>query len=331
MEQFATERPWAIVLAGGEGTRLQSLTRKIDGDARPKQFSRIFGDRTLLGHTRARLLPVFDDDRTLFIVTRDHDRFYRSELAGVDRANILEQPANRGTAVALIASLLQLLQFHPDAIVGIFPSDHYYANYGAFALIVKSAIGVSKTHHDSVVLIGAKPQWPETEYGWIEPGAAISNRRQPAIFAVNRFCEKPPLLEARDLMRRGGLWNTFVTVGRAGAFLNILATTAMPVLTRIAHGVAHRDLGSVYGDLDTVDLSRDVFSRQPGSLLVMEDRASGWADLGHPERVISTLDRHQVEPEWLRQMRRTELLQLNESPGPRHQTTGALQISASAA
>src|SRR5215471_1055459 len=144
MEHFLAEQPWAIVLAGGEGTRLQSLTNKIEGDARPKQFSKIFGDRSLLGHTRQRLRPIFKEERTLFLVTRDHDRFYRNELAGVDRANMLEQPANRGTAVALIGSLLQLLQFKPDAIVGIFPSDHYYANDGAFATTVKSAISVSK-------------------------------------------------------------------------------------------------------------------------------------------------------------------------------------------
>ena len=63
MKQFATEEPWAIVLAGGEGARLQSLTHTIEGDSRPKQFSNIFGSRSLLGHTRERLRPVFNDDR----------------------------------------------------------------------------------------------------------------------------------------------------------------------------------------------------------------------------------------------------------------------------
>jgi len=56
--QHITQQRWAIVLAGGDGTRLQGLTRKIDGDARPKQFSRIFGDRSLLGHTREHLKPM---------------------------------------------------------------------------------------------------------------------------------------------------------------------------------------------------------------------------------------------------------------------------------
>jgi hypothetical protein len=104
-------------------------------------------------------------------------------------------------------------------------------------------------------------------------------------------------------MRRGGLWNTFVAVGRAGAFLNLLAATHMPALSRVARAVAHRDLGSVYGEIDTIDFSRDVLSREPRSLLVLEDAASGWADLGHPERVISTLDRHRIEPQWLTEMR----------------------------
>ena len=325
MEQFATEQPWAIVLAGGDGTRLQDLTRQIDGDPRPKQFSRIFGNRTLLGHTRERLRPVFNDDRQLFVVTKDHDQFYQSELADIDHSQVLEQPANRGTAVAIITSLFQLLQHKPDGIVGIFPADHYYADEGAFASTVKSAIRISKAQQDSIILIGAKAQWPEIEYGWIEPGPAIATPCRARVFGVSRFCEKPPLLEARALMRNGGLWNTFVAIGRAGAFLNLLAATVMPAMTRIARAVAHRDLGRVYGEIDSIDFSRDVLSHQPRSLLVMEDAASGWADLGHPERVISTLDRYQIEPEWLSEIRRANSLQPVAPVALSYQTTAPLR------
>jgi mannose-1-phosphate guanylyltransferase len=186
----------------------------------------------------------------------------------VDPGHVLEQPANRGTAVAIISSLLQLLQYKPDAIVGIFPSDHYYADDDAFAAALKSAISISKTHYDSIVLIGAKPQWPEIEYGWIEPGPLMINGTRAPVFTVSRFHEKPPLLEARDLMRRGALWNTFVVIGRAGAFLSLLAGTALPEMTRIAEAVAYGDLSRAYGKIETIDFSRDVLSLEPRRLLV---------------------------------------------------------------
>jgi mannose-1-phosphate guanylyltransferase len=300
------QRPWAIVLAGGDGIRLQGLTQTIDGDSRPKQFSRIFGDRSLLAHTRERLRPIFTDNRLMFVVTKDHDKFFKKELADVDPSRVLEQPANRGTGIAIIAALLQLLKYEADSVVGIFPSDHYYADDAAFAATVKSAINICHENEDSIVLIGAKPEWPEVEFGWIEPGPSISNPCQPTVFGVTRFCEKPPLPEARKLMRKGGLWNTFVAIGRAGVFLKLLAATQMPAMTRIADAVAHQDLASVYGELEAIDFSRDVLSREPRRLLVMEDAASGWADLGHPERVISTLDRHHIEPTWLSEMRGTK-------------------------
>jgi mannose-1-phosphate guanylyltransferase len=257
----------------------------------------------LLGHTRERLRPIFNDDRVLFVVTKDHETFYRRELLGVDPVNVLEQPANRGTAVAIIAALLQRLQNKPNAIVGVFPSDHYYADDAAFITTVSSAITTSKRRHDSIVLIGAKPQWPEIEYGWIEPGPLVTDGSGAPVFSVSRFCEKPPMLEACDLMRRGGLWNTFVAIGRAGAFLNLLAATVMPAMSRIAEAVAHCDLSRAYRDIETIDFSRDVLSREPGRLLVIEDAGSGWADLGHPERVISTLDRYQIQSRWLSEIR----------------------------
>jgi mannose-1-phosphate guanylyltransferase len=73
---------WAVMLAGGDGTRLQSLTLKIAGDSRPKQFCSIFGGESLLAQTRARLESLSHVDRELFVVTRAHETYYREELPG---------------------------------------------------------------------------------------------------------------------------------------------------------------------------------------------------------------------------------------------------------
>ncbi len=318
--QHITQQRWAIVLAGGDGTRLQGLTRKIDGDSRPKQFSRIFGDRSLLSHTRERLKPIFGAHRLMFAVTKEHESFYTEELADIDRSCVLEQPANRGTGVAIIAALLQLLEYEDDAIVGIFPSDHYYADNAAFMAIVNSAIKVSSEHDDSIVLIGAKPEWPEVEFGWIEPGVLLTNGTRTPLFGVSRFCEKPRLAEARSLMRKGGLWNTFITIGRASAFLKLLSATVLPAMTSIAEAVARRNLDSVYNEIEAIDFSKHVLSREPGGLLVMADHTSGWADLGNQARVIDTLDRNNTEPDWLRKMRRSDVaaqVNLHVQIGPR--------------
>jgi len=299
-----TQRPWAIVLAGGDGTRLQGLTSKIDGDPRPKQFSRIFGDRSLLGHTRERLKPIFGDNRLRFVVTKDHENFYKEELADIDPSRVLEQPANRGTGVAIAAALLQLLECEVDVTVGIFPSDHYYADNAAFAATIQSAIDVSSEHDNSIVLIGAKPEWPEVEFGWIEPGVAIANGIGVHLFGVTGFREKPPIDTAQTLMSKGGLWNTFITIGRAGAFLKLLTATVMPLMSRFAEAIGRGDLSDAYDEIETIDFSKHVLSADPSALLVLADGASGWADLGNPARVIETLGRNEIEPDWLREMRR---------------------------
>jgi mannose-1-phosphate guanylyltransferase len=298
------DRPdaWAILLAGGDGTRLQSLTRKIAGDLRPKQFCRLFGDRSLLGHTRKRIRPIFSDDRTVFVVTRDHETFYMEELADANASRVLTQPANRGTGVAIIVALLRILQYDADAVVAIFPSDHYFADEAAFAATVRSSIIAAREYAESVILIGAEPQWPEVGYGWIEPGEPFASWSQSPLLRVGGFWEKPPLARARELMKIGGLWNTFVTAGHASAFLKLLGSTIPDVVVKIADALARDDLDDAYLDLDAIDFSMAVLSRAPHRLLVMPDAASGWTDLGNPDRLIETLIQSENEPSWLREM-----------------------------
>ena len=293
---------WAVVLAGGDGTRLQSLTLKIAGDQRPKQFCSFFGGETLLTQTRARLEPLFHIDRELFVVTRSHEPYYREELRNVDESRIIPQPLNRGTGVAVAVALVHILQRDPDAVVVLVPCDHYYSDDEAFGRAIRSVLYSAEQYPDVVVLLGAEARYAEIEYGWIEVGSAISDTPVP-LFRVNRFWEKPSLLQAQELLRRACLWNTFVTAGRASTFLDVLCTGIPNVVLAINKALADNDLEGAYRVMPAVDLSREVFAPQPHRLLTIRDATSGWADLGSPTRVMEILARSNTHLPWLREGR----------------------------
>jgi len=293
---------WAVLLAGGEGTRLQSLTRKIAGDLRPKQFCGLFGGKTLLRQTRDRVEPLFRRDRTLIVVTRTHERFYADELSQTGDSPILVQPQNRGTGVAIISAIFRILQAQPDAIVALLPSDHYYADDHAFQAAIRSAWGFARRHSKSVILLGAAAHAPEVEYGWIEPGPLIGKERATQLLRVNRFWEKPCLSQAQSLLDAGCLWNTFVAIGSGRAFLDLLNSQVPDVVQHISQGLAKDGVDAAYRGVRAVDFSREVLAQQPDRLLVLRDSTSGWADLGDPSRVIDTLVRNRIHTEWLSEL-----------------------------
>lgn len=300
---LAPQHAWAVFLAGGDGTRLRSLTSRIAGDSRPKQFCRIFGDKSLLSQTRDRMRSIVPTNQTIYVVSKTHDSFYREELRDVDDASLLVQPENRGTGVAILAALLRIQRRDAEAIVTFLPCDHYYSDNNSFAMTIKSATARARRFPASVILLGAKADYPEIEYGWIEPGASLEDTIDSPLLRVNRFWEKPSLSEAEILLRRGCLWNTFVTIGSAGAFLELLRSAIPDVVHALASTLRDDDLGTAYRKVASVDFSRDVLAPQADRLLVVRDIASGWADLGNPDRVIHTMVRNGIEPAWLRQSR----------------------------
>jgi mannose-1-phosphate guanylyltransferase len=199
---------WGVILAGGDGKRLLPLTRRIAGDNRPKQFCAIMDGETLLTHTRCRVERMVQPEHTLLVVTETHERFYSNQLNGVPSSSLLVQPCNRGTTPAILYSLLRMRESDPSAIVGFFPSDHHFADDEALVAHVDSAFEAAESSSGKVVLLGIKPSSPEVAYGWIEPGASLTNRPL-GMFEVSRFWEKPNLSLASALMERGCLWNSF--------------------------------------------------------------------------------------------------------------------------
>jgi mannose-1-phosphate guanylyltransferase len=281
-----TEAKWAVILAGGSGTRLQPLTSRMFGEGRPKQFCNLFGDRTLLGHTQARIARVIPPGQTMYVVVKAHAPYYRQELLGVPPSRVLVQPMDRGTTAAIAYSLARISALENDAIVGFFPADHHFTDEAAFTSAVDQAYGLARLHADKLLLLGAKPEHAEVEYGWIEPGGDIPGARGGSVSGVRRFWEKPSLDVARGLFDRGCLWNTFVMIGRVRTFLDAMKQS-VPAVFRAFEAAGDTD--KVYSALVAGDFSKQVLAALPDRLAVLRLDDAGWSDLGTPERVFAAV------------------------------------------
>lgn len=289
---------WAIILAGGDGTRLQSMTRTITGDNRPKQFVPIIGGKTLLNQTRRRVALSFELNRTMVVVTQKHHRFYEPLANETSKGLLLEQPLNKGTAPAILYALLRVATRSPKAVVALFPSDHYFVDDAAFMSHVDVALDAVEVQPETVTLLGITATSPETEYGWIEPHSSILANAQKSITRVSRFWEKPSANLATSLMERGCLWNSFVMVGRVDALLK-MTRAAMPdmyeafaAITSTFETAAERKaLTDLYSQIQDSNFSHDVLAARPADLMVMRVGDVGWSDLGEPNRVLSALAR----------------------------------------
>lgn len=295
---------WAVILAGGDGTRLQSMTRAITGDNRPKQFVPVIGGSTLLNQTRRRVALSIEPSRTMIILTQKHRRFYQSLGEEIPRGLLLEQPENKGTAPAILYALLRVAAKSPKAVVALFPSDHYFADDEEFMSHIDVALDAVEVQPETVMLLGITPTAPETEYGWIEPEPSVLANAQKSITRVRKFWEKPSLNLATSLMEHGCLWNSFVMVGCVDALLKMTRAAVPETYAAFANitpsfetANERRALAKLYSHIGDSNFSHQVLAVRPGDLMVMRVGDVGWSDLGEPNRVLSTLARIGVESE----------------------------------
>lgn len=296
---FDVEHTWVLVLAAGDGSRLRSLTTTPSGTAVPKQFCSLYEGPSLLQEALARAHSVAAEHRTCAIVAEQHRRWWEVALGSLPRRNLTVQVQNRGTAIGILLPLLQILARDPQARLVLLPSDHHVRQESLLSTSLRQAVGQLDGHEKESLLLGVEPEEADPELGYIMPGASTER----GAHHIDRFVEKPPLATARELVREGGLWNTFIVATRARALLEQFRRQ-IPHIVEAMGAAIQRDrqagqngqaLAALYERLPVVDFSREIVCGQESGFRVLSVPRCGWSDLGTPKRVAHAL-RHTPQP-----------------------------------
>jgi mannose-1-phosphate guanylyltransferase len=292
----------AVVLAGGDGRRLESFVRRLRGDTLPKQYVALYGSRSLLEHTFTRVERLVPPDRIMTVVTLNHLRYADAcrQLADRPTNTVIVQPRNRDTGPGLLLPLAHLQRRSGDALVAVFPSDHYVSNDPALMHHVDTAFRTVERRPELIVLLGVRPDAPETDYGYVVPGSAIVADGRSEVWSVRRFMEKPTVHQAAQLLQDGALWNTSILVFRLRMLLDLMWSIAPTLSLRfleIADALdtprAREVIEEVYQGVPPVNLSRGILElvsdRWPSRLAVLPIDEAFWSDWGVEHRILRDL------------------------------------------
>ena len=284
------EHTYAVIMAGGGGTRLWPVSRK----EKPKQLLPLLGKETLFQSTVARLEALFPPERILVVTVADQAREMRQQVPSIPEENYLIEPAPRGTAsvVALAAAVLQ--KRDPQAVMAIQTADHHIRNKDLFNYLISTALDVAEKNY--LVTLGITPTFPSTGYGYIQQGEPMIGEYKYPVYTVKRFKEKPDEATAQALLRSGDhSWNSGMFVWRVDVILAEVQRQ-MPRLYDAVDAIAaywntpQRDevVRSRWMDLKSQTIDYGVMEKAE-RVAVLPAGGLGWSDVGSWDSLFEVL------------------------------------------
>ncbi|HYA30504.1 MAG TPA: sugar phosphate nucleotidyltransferase [Acidobacteriota bacterium] len=297
---------WGLVLAAGDGKRLQNYIQQVKGVDLPKQYVNFIGRRSMLEHTFERAEKLIPAQQILTIIGRHHLRFpaVRQQIGPRGKENIIVQPENKETGPGIILPLIYLYKRCPEAIVSVFPSDHFILEEDRFMDHVDLAVRAVVHDPSRIVLLAMEARQPEVEYGYIVPQAHNGELSLWGTRRAAKFVEKPSPAVARQLVNAGGLWNTMIMVFKVRMLLEMIQRLFPPTYLQFARifdaiGTAEeaRALESVYQTVKPMNFSKEFLEMlaitNPEKISVLPVLQVFWSDWGSPERLLDVLEMFQ--------------------------------------
>jgi len=223
------------------------------------------------------------------------------QLSGRKPRTVVVQPDNRETGPGLLLPLMHIHKRHPNAIVAVFPSDQFVWEEDRFMRHVRLAHAIVKRHPFKLVMLGVKPEYDESEYGYIVPKVDSATNGW-GVCAVTEFVEKPDVVRAHKLIAHGALWNTMMMVFNASALLQWVEEVNPEMHRRfkridnvIGAASAAVVIRDVYEHLEPVNFSKELLEpmaqKHPERLAVLPVSNVTWSDWGSESRIFTTLRR----------------------------------------
>jgi mannose-1-phosphate guanylyltransferase/mannose-6-phosphate isomerase len=266
-----------LIMCGGAGTRLWPASREVH----PKQFLPLFGTRSTFQET---LLRVSDEalfERPIIITNNAYRFMVLEQLAEIGlKADVLLEPMRRDSGPAIAAGAAFAHTRDDEAIVLALAADHVVRDTASFVAACRQ--GLAAAEAGRIVTFGVEPERAATEYGYINPGDAISG----SVRAVAKFVEKPDAATAGEYIKAGYLWNSGNFMFRAATLLdeyrNVDAASVQAVSDAVAN--AARDLGflkldaETFGSAKPISIDYAVMEQTARAAVVPVD--CGWSDVG---------------------------------------------------
>ena len=285
---------WVIVLAGGDGRRIRSLSRDALGRRAPKQFCRFGGDRSLLRRTLERAGRLARPEQIVAVVSDSQRRWWEIELADLPRRNVLSQPVNRGTAIAILHAASEISRRSPGAMVLVLPSDQEAVHEHVLLEGLRRTVEAARPGL-RLVLAGMETEEVDADYGWIVPAPGEASRPR----GVVAFVEKPEPDVAVRLARSGALVSSFMFASTVHLLLDLYEWTQPDLLRGFADHAGPLALpgsrrSAAYERIPVLDFSRDLLERSTWRLSVLAVPYCGWTDLGTPSRLQRWMEQQSI-------------------------------------